>query len=279
MIGKGGETIKNLQNQSRTRIQIDHTTPGDTKVVTITSDNPDYLESARHLIEQVSNGKLGPTGLAHRRNALAAHEQGSLLMRRCHLSAGYCGSRAAAGKHRLEQQYSGVDKMPHEPPASGASHSSTFAVELAAICQGSNNRVGGGECTFWAIAQCAACHTISALVAFYSRNAGWAAAASPAVTKLTGSSGSLRWCATLTSAPLAAQGGLCTRLPAPSDPLAWRCPELGKSAPLQLPQRSHACKCSELARAPYLATKPCLLLICHPVPACRSSQTTIPRVR
>lgn len=111
------------------------------------------------------------------------------------------------------------------------------------------------------------------------RNAGWAAAASPAVTKLTGSSGSLRWRATLTSAPLAAQGGLCTRLPAPSDPLAWRCPELGKSPPLHLPQRSHACKCSELARAPYLATKPCLLLICHPVPACRSSQTTIPRVR
>ncbi len=58
--------------------------------------------------------------------------------------------------------------MPHEPQASGASHSSTFAVELAAICQGSNNWVGGGECTFWAIAQCAACHTISALVAFYS---------------------------------------------------------------------------------------------------------------
>ena len=77
MIGKGGETIKNLQNQSRTRIQIDHTTPGDTKVVTITSDNPDYLESARHLIEQVSSGQFGPTGLAHGLNALAAREQGS----------------------------------------------------------------------------------------------------------------------------------------------------------------------------------------------------------
>ena len=76
VIGKGGETIKNLQNQSRTRIQIDHTTPGDTKVVTITSDNPDYLESARHLIEQVSRRQFGPTGVAHGLDALAAREQG-----------------------------------------------------------------------------------------------------------------------------------------------------------------------------------------------------------
>ncbi|KAL0028824.1 hypothetical protein WJX79_010043 [Trebouxia sp. C0005] len=53
VIGKGGETIKNLQNQSRTRIQIDHTAPGDTKTITITSENPDYLEAAKHLIQQV----------------------------------------------------------------------------------------------------------------------------------------------------------------------------------------------------------------------------------
>ncbi len=53
VIGKGGETIKNLQNQSRTRIQIDHTAPGDTKTITITSEDPDYLEAAKHLIQQV----------------------------------------------------------------------------------------------------------------------------------------------------------------------------------------------------------------------------------
>ena len=53
VIGKGGETIKHLQNQSRTRIQIDHTAPGDTKTITITSENPDYLEAAKHLIQQV----------------------------------------------------------------------------------------------------------------------------------------------------------------------------------------------------------------------------------
>lgn len=53
VIGKGGETIKNLQQQSQTRIQIDHTAPGDTKTITITSENPDYLDAAKHLIQQV----------------------------------------------------------------------------------------------------------------------------------------------------------------------------------------------------------------------------------
>ena len=53
VIGKGGETIKNLQQQSRTKIQIDHTAPGDTKTITISSENPDYLDAAKHLIQQV----------------------------------------------------------------------------------------------------------------------------------------------------------------------------------------------------------------------------------
>ena len=53
VIGKGGETIKHLQQQSRTKIQIDHTAPGDTKTITITSENPDYLDAAKHLIQQV----------------------------------------------------------------------------------------------------------------------------------------------------------------------------------------------------------------------------------
>ena len=81
MIGKGGETIKNLQNQSRTRIQIDHTTPGDTKVVTITSDNPDYLESARHLIEQVSSRRAlaGATTLRSRQDATWASSKWGIL--------------------------------------------------------------------------------------------------------------------------------------------------------------------------------------------------------
>lgn len=53
VIGKGGETIKNLQSQSRTRIQIDHTAPGDSKTITITADSAEFLESAKVLIQQV----------------------------------------------------------------------------------------------------------------------------------------------------------------------------------------------------------------------------------
>lgn len=53
VIGKGGETIKNLQTQSRTRIQIDHTAPGDSKTITITADSNEFLESAKVLIQQV----------------------------------------------------------------------------------------------------------------------------------------------------------------------------------------------------------------------------------
>lgn len=36
LIGKGGETIRNLQLNSDTRIQVDHSGEGDNKRVTIT---------------------------------------------------------------------------------------------------------------------------------------------------------------------------------------------------------------------------------------------------
>jgi far upstream element-binding protein len=64
VIGKGGETIKNLQSQSRTRIQIDHTAPGETKTVTITSDNADYLKAAEQMIQQVISDD-GSAGEVH----------------------------------------------------------------------------------------------------------------------------------------------------------------------------------------------------------------------
>ena len=40
LIGKAGETIRNLQLSTDTRIQVDHACEGETKRVTITGINP-----------------------------------------------------------------------------------------------------------------------------------------------------------------------------------------------------------------------------------------------
>ena len=47
LIGKGGETIRNLQLSTDTRIQVDHAAEGPTKRITISGYDPDQVERAR----------------------------------------------------------------------------------------------------------------------------------------------------------------------------------------------------------------------------------------
>lgn len=53
LIGKGGETIKNLQYSTGTKVQIDHQTPGDLKRVTVISANQASVENCKRQIEQI----------------------------------------------------------------------------------------------------------------------------------------------------------------------------------------------------------------------------------
>jgi far upstream element-binding protein len=60
LIGRQGATIQDLQGRSRTRIQVDHKTPGDFKTVTI-SGEPQDVESAKQMIKEVLDSD-GPAG-------------------------------------------------------------------------------------------------------------------------------------------------------------------------------------------------------------------------
>jgi far upstream element-binding protein len=63
LIGKGGETIKQLQYSTQTRVQIDHQTPGDVKRVTISGPSRECVEGCRQQVEQiVSTEELGGGG-------------------------------------------------------------------------------------------------------------------------------------------------------------------------------------------------------------------------
>ncbi|CAL8463502.1 g3036 [Coccomyxa elongata] len=53
LIGKGGETIKQLQYSTGTRVQIDHQTPGEAKKVSITGDSQEAVEAAKKQVEQI----------------------------------------------------------------------------------------------------------------------------------------------------------------------------------------------------------------------------------
>ena len=56
LIGKGGETIKQLQYSTQTKIQIDHMTQGDIKKVSITGASTDLVEAAKAQVMQVVAG-------------------------------------------------------------------------------------------------------------------------------------------------------------------------------------------------------------------------------
>lgn len=47
LIGKSGETIKQVQNSTGTRIQIDHQLPGETKQVTISGATAGNVASCK----------------------------------------------------------------------------------------------------------------------------------------------------------------------------------------------------------------------------------------
>ncbi|KAK9917735.1 hypothetical protein WJX75_007636 [Coccomyxa subellipsoidea] len=53
LIGKGGETIKQLQYSTGTRVQIDHQTPGEAKKVSIQGDSQEAVQAARQQVEQI----------------------------------------------------------------------------------------------------------------------------------------------------------------------------------------------------------------------------------
>lgn len=53
LIGKSGETIRNLQNLTSTRIQIDHQTQGEFKKVTITGSSAENITSCLKEVERV----------------------------------------------------------------------------------------------------------------------------------------------------------------------------------------------------------------------------------
>ncbi|KAK9814912.1 hypothetical protein WJX73_001792 [Symbiochloris irregularis] len=53
LIGKGGETIKNLQYSTGTKVQIDHQTPGDTKRVTIFAASRESIDNCKRQVEQI----------------------------------------------------------------------------------------------------------------------------------------------------------------------------------------------------------------------------------
>ncbi|KAK9815352.1 hypothetical protein WJX72_002168 [[Myrmecia] bisecta] len=60
VIGKQGETIKYLQNSTNSKIQIDHTTPGELKRVSITADTPAQANAAKAQIEQLVSDESAP---------------------------------------------------------------------------------------------------------------------------------------------------------------------------------------------------------------------------
>lgn len=67
LIGKGGETIKALQYQTGTKIQIDHLTPGDHKKVSITSSSLDAIEDAKKQVHDIISSEDAPRiGEVHR---------------------------------------------------------------------------------------------------------------------------------------------------------------------------------------------------------------------
>lgn len=53
LIGKGGETIKQLQYSTGTRVQIDHQTPGEAKKVSIQGSSQEAVEAAKKQVEQI----------------------------------------------------------------------------------------------------------------------------------------------------------------------------------------------------------------------------------
>lgn len=55
LIGKSGETIKQIQNSTGARVQIDHNFPGDKKAVTVTAPTADAVIAARQQIEQITS--------------------------------------------------------------------------------------------------------------------------------------------------------------------------------------------------------------------------------
>ena len=63
LIGKGGETIKQLQYSTNTKVQIDHQTPGDVKRVTILGASAEQVQGCRRQVEQiVSTEDMGGGG-------------------------------------------------------------------------------------------------------------------------------------------------------------------------------------------------------------------------
>lgn len=63
LIGKGGETIKQLQFSTGTKVQIDHQAPGDMKKVTIQGSSSEQVEHAKRQVEQiVSTDEAGGAG-------------------------------------------------------------------------------------------------------------------------------------------------------------------------------------------------------------------------
>ena len=53
LIGKGGETIKHLQNSTGTRVQIDHQLPGEFKKVTISGSSAEAVTACKQQVEQI----------------------------------------------------------------------------------------------------------------------------------------------------------------------------------------------------------------------------------
>ena len=53
LIGKMGETIKQLQYSTGTKVQIDHLTPGDKKTVSISGSTRESVEAAKQQIEAI----------------------------------------------------------------------------------------------------------------------------------------------------------------------------------------------------------------------------------
>jgi far upstream element-binding protein len=62
LIGKGGETIKQLQFSTGTKVQIDHQTPGDMKKVSIQGNSAEAVEAAKKQVEQIVSTDEGGAG-------------------------------------------------------------------------------------------------------------------------------------------------------------------------------------------------------------------------
>ena len=66
LIGKGGETIKQLQYSTQTKVQIDHQSPGDLKRVTISGGSRETVEAAKKQVEQIVSTEDASGGGASR---------------------------------------------------------------------------------------------------------------------------------------------------------------------------------------------------------------------